>query len=312
MQFPGEYDAMSELPPLRFHPIYKDYVWGGQKIITHFKRPDPGLPRVAESWEISDRADGMSVVSDGPLAGKSLHDLTSEFGPQLLGHRVKDRKFPLLIKLIDARETLSVQVHPDDASAARFGGEAKSEMWYVLQADPGACVYRGFIHDIKPPEFEQALREKKLPGLLKKIPVRAGDTIYVPAGCVHAIGAGCLLLEIQQNSNTTHRIYDWDRSGPDGKPRELHVDQAARVISWKQTPDIQPEHWPFFRFDTFTLNGSIEERMDGESFHALFVESGRVILDGKPCDPGSSILLPAAMSNVTLSGQAQVCRVTLT
>jgi mannose-6-phosphate isomerase len=306
----SDHRYMHELYPLRFAPVYKSYVWGGDKIIRHFRRPAPP-GRYAESWEISDRPEGMSVVMNGPLAGRTLHDLVEQHGADLLGAGVAPDRFPLLVKLIDARETLSVQVHPDDASAARVGGEAKSEMWYVLQADPGAAVYRGFHRSVAPADFLSAVREKRLEPLLRRIPVAPGDTVYVPGGCIHAIGAGCLLLEVQQCSNTTHRIYDWDRRGADGKPRELHLDQAMQVLRWSSGPDVRAETWPYFRFGTMAVRGAGRIEGDGASFECLFVESGEVRVNGERCAAGSSLLIPAACRGADIEGDARLCRASL-
>lgn len=223
---------MSQLVPMLFTPVYKDYIWGGDRIITKFSRDEePGI--YAESWEVSDREDGMSVVENGPLAGKTFAEALKEDGERILGSRSPSHdRFPLLIKLIDSRQDLSVQVHPNDNNKHRTGGEAKTEMWYILDAEPGACVYSGFTGEMDPETFFKRVESGDIEKQLQAVPVAAGDAVFTPGGRVHAIGAGCLILEVQQNSNTTYRIYDWGRVGHDGSPRPLHLKEAAEVIEW--------------------------------------------------------------------------------
>ena len=200
------------LYPLRFKPVYKDYIWGGDKIIRLYNRQEPhGI--YAESWEVSDRADGMSVVSVGPLAGKSLRDVVQTYPFDLFGAKVQAQVFPLLVKLIDSRDRLSVQVHPDVEMAKKYGGEAKTEMWYVLDAEPGAGVFAGLKSGVDAKALSEAMQTDRFEEILTRIPVTKGDAIFIPGGLVHSIDAGCLLLEVQQNSNTTYRIYDWNRRG---------------------------------------------------------------------------------------------------
>ncbi|MDZ4199894.1 MAG: type I phosphomannose isomerase catalytic subunit, partial [Kiritimatiellia bacterium] len=227
--------------PLLLKPAYKNYLWGGTRIAEVYGRETPPGP-VAESWEVSTRPEGMSLVLNGPLAGRTLQEAIDTMGEDLLGARAPRGQMPLLIKLIDARDRLSVQVHPDDESAALHGGEAKTEMWILLDAEPGACLFAGFRPGLARPEIEQAIREGRWTEILQTLPVRAGDAVFIPGGRVHAIGAGCLILEIQQNSNTTYRLYDWDRKGSDGKPRKLHLEQALSVIRWEDPgePLLQP------------------------------------------------------------------------
>ncbi len=230
-------DDATVLYPLSFTPVYKDYLWGGDRIPKRYRREAPPGP-CAESWEVSARPEGMSVVADGPLQGRTLEDLVRTFGRRLLGDSAPEGRFPLLVKLIDARERLSVQVHPSDASAREHGGEAKTEAWHILEAAPGAGVFAGLRPDVTPEAFAQAVREGGGADLLRRIDVQAGDTVFIPGGLVHAIDAGCLLLEVQQNSDTTWRLYDWDRRGPDGKPRELHIEQGLAVLD--PAPAVDP------------------------------------------------------------------------
>ena len=306
--------------PLTFEPAYQNYLWGGDRILKHFRRPARPGP-IAESWEVSTRPELPSVVSSGPWKGRTLADLVEEHGGALVGTRAPGGRFPLLIKLLDARETLSVQVHPDDASAARHGGEAKTEMWYVLDADPGAHVFAGVRPGCDEGRFRAALREGMVPDLLRRHEVRRGDVIFIPGGRVHAIGAGCLILEVQQNSNTTYRLYDWDRNGPDGKPRDLHVEQAMKVIRWQEdgdgvfpAPSPARDGWSrilrsdYFLMESAQVGASREEATDGDSFQVLFVEAGDLTITwsggeiGLPA--GATAFVPAALGAYRMAGGA--------
>ncbi|MEI6809451.1 MAG: type I phosphomannose isomerase catalytic subunit, partial [bacterium] len=217
--------------PLLFQPVYKDYLWGGNRIQKKYGRKiPPGT--YAESWEISDRPEGMSVVTNGRFAGRSLGSLVTEFGARLVGDDFAGRRFPLLIKLIDARLRLSVQVHPSDANAAAVKGEPKTEMWYVLDACAGARAFVGLKKAVTGKSFDLAVRTGCLASMLKPVKMETDSAILVPGGTVHSIGEGLLILEVQQNSNTTFRVYDWGRVGQDGKARPLHVAEAKKSIIW--------------------------------------------------------------------------------
>lgn len=302
--------------PLRMRPAYQSYPWGGDRIARAFSRQTPPAP-VAESWEVSDRPEGMSTIENGPLSGLGLREASARLGPALPGARAPSGRFPLLIKLIDARERLSAQVHPDESAAARGYGEAKTEMWILLETDPGAMVFAGFREGVRRSDIEAALHANRLEEMLRTVPVRPGDAVFLPGGRVHAIGAGCLILEIQQNSNTTYRLSDWGRVGPDGKPRETHVEQALAVIRWNdpgesllQPPPRRPgaggdaglvHESPFFRVERLQTRGKQALASDGGSFQALFCVSGRARLrwpDGTlPVPAGTTMLLPAALES---------------
>ncbi len=297
---------MQTLEPLHFTPIYQSYLWGGRDLVTRYERSGaPADGPVAESWEVSDRDDGMSIVESGLLTGHSLRSLMADHRDALIGKASSHGPFPLLIKIIDARETLSVQVHPDDAAAAKGVGEAKSEAWYVLDARPGACVYRGFRPGTTEAEAYQAIADGRVADLLVRQSVTPGDTIYIPGGTVHAIGEGCLLLEVQQNSNTTYRLFDWNRIGPDGQPRALHLEEARQVIHWDTGEQHQPADdgrcvTPYFSIEPVTLGKrpvSLADPLRG--FTVLFVEDGPVRIDYANGEivakTGSSWLIPAAL-----------------
>ena len=317
---------------LRFKSVYKDYLWGGNKIISKYNREEP--PGIyAESWEVADRLDGMSVVSNGPLVGLTLREMVQRFGPRLMGTNVRGTVFPLLVKLIDASDKLSVQVHPDDDTAKQFGGVAKTEMWYVLDAQPGASLYVGFKPGVNRAQLEDAIHTKHVRELLNCIPVAPGDAIYVPGGRVHAIDAGCLIFEVQQNSNTTYRVYDWGRVGLDGKPRPLHIREALRVIKWADTapPKLDPmrlavhgatEIWrlvstPSFRVDRLSISDPCNCPGDGSTFNIFFVVSGRLQVSSgaitEVLEPGGVCLVPASLSECSvdpLDGPTILLRVT--
>ncbi|MGE4487974.1 MAG: type I phosphomannose isomerase catalytic subunit, partial [Kiritimatiellales bacterium] len=237
-----------------------------------------------------------------------------ERSAELLGKNVKGGDFPLLIKLIDARDKLSVQVHPNDGNATLVNGEPKTEMWYFLDGDCNAQIYCGLKPGIGKQEFLQAMENKTFADILQVIPAEKGEAVFVPGGRVHAIGTGCLILEIQQNSNTTYRIYDWGRVDANGKGRELHIDKALQVIDWENNGDprcvpkpfnaagfqgLEIESSPYFRLDRFELDSEAGFPMSGNSFHALFVAAGSGTIgwnDGEEkLVPGQSWLVPASL-----------------
>lgn len=229
--------------PLIFQPIYKPKIWGGQRIFTHFGRPESMQEPVGESWELADLEEDQSTVVDGPAQGRNISDLVSEWGTSLMGHvSLVDGRFPLLIKFLDAAEALSVQVHPTEEVARRMGGSVrvKHEAWYVLAAEPGAAIYHGLEPGVDAATFRQAMLSGQVEGVLRRVPVRAGDCCYLPSGTVHALGAGVLVAEIQTPSDVTFRTYDWGRVDPStGRPRELHLDQAMECIDFG-TPSPPP------------------------------------------------------------------------
>ncbi len=309
------------LTPLVFKPVYKDYIWGGSRIPETFGRV--GAPAVcAESWELSAHADGESVVASGPFAHKRLAELASACGPALLGTRAPDpARFPLLFKLIDARDRLSVQVHPNNVNAALTGGEPKTEMWVVLDRTPGASLYAGLAEGVTPASLRASLSDGTAASQLVRLAVEPGQALFIPGGLVHAIGAGCLIYEVQQNSNTTYRLFDWGRTGTDGKPRPLHIEESFKTIDWTLRPPqmIAPaasgrdgaNRWSevvscdFFTMRKLDLLASQHVPVDGTSFHALFVTAGRVAVtaggESVTLTPGASALVPAGATGYTLT-----------
>ena len=213
-------------------------MWGGRRLESEFQKKLPPHKRIGESWEIVDRVDAQSVVSSGPMRGKTLHELWTQHRWEVFGEVPETPRFPLLIKILDAQEKLSLQVHPPGNVAGRLGGEPKSEFWYVVAADPGAELFLGFREPITRDRFEKRLHKGTVIDHIHRIAVRGGNAVFLPAGRVHAIGEGNLLIEIQQNSDTTYRAFDWNRTDPaTGTTRDLHVEQAIQCINFE---DVQP------------------------------------------------------------------------
>ena len=244
------------LYPLTFHPIFKERVWGGRNLERLYQKNLPPRAPIGESWEISDRPGDVSAVANGPLAGKDLHWLMENHGRELLGDAkaAAGNRFPLLCKILDAREKLSLQVHPPANKAAALGGEPKTEIWFIADAAPEAELFVGLNRGVTRTVFEEKISDGSVADCFHRIPVRAGDVMFLPSGRVHAIGAGLVLFEIQQNSDTTYRVYDWNRLGLDGKPRELHVAQSLASIDFS---DYEPKP-----VDTkFIGGGTIQKRL---------------------------------------------------
>jgi mannose-6-phosphate isomerase len=232
--------------PLVFKPIFQERIWGGRKLAELFGKELPAHKQIGESWEIVDRPEAESIVVNGPLHGKTLHDLWTRCREEVFGEAPKTARaaralpsdrFPLLIKLLDAEQRLSLQVHPPEKAAAKLGGEPKTEFWYVAAAEPDAELFLGFRESITRDQFEKALRQGTAARDIHKIRVKSGDAVFLPAGRFHGVGAGNLLVEIQQNSDTTYRVFDWNRVDDKGNPRELHVEQALQSIDFN---DVQP------------------------------------------------------------------------
>jgi len=222
---------MADLYPMLIQPRYVERIWGGHGLVERLGKPAPRDKAIGESWEVYEE----DTVLNGSYAGRTIRDLRASLGRDLTGHVSPDELFPLLTKLIDARDTLSVQVHPDDAFAREREGQpyGKTECWYVVEAVPGATLTYGFNRDSGPDEYTRLVVEGKLDEILRPLPVERGDVVYIPAGTVHAIEAGIIVYELQQTSDTTYRIYDWNRvDAASGKPRELHVDKARQVLNY--------------------------------------------------------------------------------
>jgi mannose-6-phosphate isomerase len=315
LDFPS---TMSEIYPYILTPAYKDYIWGGSRLPKIYDRDLPeGI--YAESWELSDRPEGPSTISNGPLAGTSLTQLISQHGTRITGSSTDGSGMPLLIKLIDSAQNLSVQVHPNDSNADLTGGEPKTEMWYVIDAEPDAKIYAGLVKGTTKQQFEDAIASNTLESCLNTFAAKKGDVYFIPGGRVHAIGSGCLLLELQQNSNTTYRVYDWGRVDAAGKSRQLHIEEALKVIDWDddESPlqkgvtdgnvcSLLKTDW--FELKRIELTGTMKMDVDGSTFHSLFSEEGSFIVSSPTgdieCARGQTCLVPAAMTDWSLTSEA--------
>ena len=310
--------------PLKFKPYLREMVWGGEKIAP-FKGIYTTRNRIGESWEISAVEGHVSVVENGPFAGMSLTDVMKEHGAELVGRKVFEKngdEFPLLIKFIDAKDNLSVQVHPDDNLAARIrpGQKGKTEMWYVVGADKGACLLSGLTQEITPEEYEEKVKDNTITDVLARHRIHPGDVFFLPAGRIHAIGAGAFVAEIQQTSDITYRIYDYGRLGLDGKPRELHIEQAKEAIDYTVFPDYRTEYSPvknaetplvsckYFTTTLFDLDKPASKNLSAlDSFVVVMCVAGKGELVDNEGDgsvhrmeirQGETVLIPATSSTV--------------
>ena len=310
---------MSAFYPLRFHPLLKRYLWGGRRLHSELGKPLGEGDDYAESWEVCDRPSDQSVVAAGPLAGRTLGELVAVRGGELLGRHAPQPRFPLLFKFLDAQKTLSVQVHPDDDRAARLSPPdlGKTEAWVILAAQPGSLIYAGLKRGFDRHALERELARGACELCLHRFEPRPGDCVFLPAGVVHAIGAGLLVAEIQQASDTTYRLFDWNRVGADGKPRALHLDEALEAIDYRYGPAHpqrpEPTERPNvsrlvacdkFILDRWQLNEPQTAGGD-DRCHLLAVVSGEVRVEGepggRPLPAGSTVLLPAALGKITLT-----------
>ena len=309
---------------LRLAPTCTSYIWGGQRLTTEYGFAGaPGSDRLAEAWVLSCHKDGPSTIVGGEYDGKTLAEYIKE-NPDALGANCRRfADFPILTKFIDAKDNLSIQVHPDNEYAQKYEGQfGKTEMWYILDAEPGAFLYFGFKHEISEAEFATRIKSNTLLEVLNAVPVRKGDKFFIESGTLHAIGKGILLAEIQQNSNVTYRIYDYGRKGADGKERELHIDKALAVTK-RTPPDIKDVGYPhvascdYFVVDKLTLDGvtlkSADGTVDGQSFLSILILDGAGELqNGKdvlPFKKGDSFFLPAGSGEWSVRG---ICDALLT
>jgi len=298
--------------PIVFEPLYMERVWGGRKLETLFGKPLPSGAVIGEAWELVDREEAQSVVHCGVLRGETLNELWTQYREQVFGCRYAGAvgRFPLLVKLLDAAEKLSVQVHPTAAVAPALKGEPKTEMWYVAAAEEGADIFAGLKAGTTREQFEKALESGRCANLLHRIPTKAGDCIFIPSGRIHAIGGGNVIVEIQQNSDTTYRVFDWNRTGLDGKPRALHVAESMRSIDFADyEPELQkPEGNPlvkcdYFEIERWTLDAPREAAPAGD-FAVMTCLSGKVACAGETYGPGHFFLIPATLEDRVLAPAA--------
>lgn len=312
---------MLDMAPIKFEPFLRTMVWGGDKILR-YKGLDTDLQRIGESWELSAEPSHVSVVAEGPLKGRTLPQLVAEYKGKLVGEHVYARcgnVFPLLLKFIDAHADLSIQVHPDDAMAARVHGApwGKTEMWYVVDAEPGASLYCGLTAPSTPAQLSYMVASGKLTDILAHYYVKPGDVFFLPAGRIHAICSGCLVAEIQQTSDLTYRIWDYGRVGLDGKPRPLHTELALQAVDYKVLPTYQTAYEPLPDeevtlvscpyFTTSLLDLTLPYAKDLstlDSFVSVMCLSGSGALevDGAELSlsQGETVLIPAAADDLCL------------
>ncbi|WP_282121783.1 type I phosphomannose isomerase catalytic subunit [Algibacter mikhailovii] len=306
--------------PLKFYPILKDKIWGGQKLNEKLNKVS-NLPNIGESWEISDVEGDTSIVANGVFKDRSLKDLLEAFGKDLLGlqnYRIFKNKFPLLIKFIDAKEDLSIQLHPNDELAAeRHNSFGKTEMWYVMQADADSNLIVGFNQEMTKEKYLYHLENKTLPKILNFDKVKKGDTYFIEVGRVHAIGAGVMLAEIQQTSDITYRVYDWDRVDNQGNERDLHNDLAIDAfdfdmpdnfrVPYSKTKNVSNEMvaCPYFTTSYLSLDKSIQKVNHTNSFIIYICVEGEVTIAANEVEEhlytGETLLLPAAIKDYEIN-----------
>ena len=315
------------LYPLQFIPIFKERIWGGTKLKAYLNK-SISSEITGESWEISTIDDNVSIVSNGNLKGKSLNELVNEFPEALLGTKVYQqfgKQFPLLFKYLDAREDLSIQVHPNDKLAkARHNSFGKTEMWYVMQADENAKLILGFKEQSSPKQYIKAIENKTLLSILDSKKVIKGDAFFLETGTVHAIGAGILITEIQQTSDITYRIYDFDRADANGKSRELHVDLALEAINYNRVDGEKKYEkktnisnkivdCQYFTTNFIPLDGNTKITKNGQSFTVYMCVEGSFELEFDNetyrYNVGDTVLIPAEMTAFELSGKASILEI---
>ncbi len=305
----------------KFNPILKQTIWGGNKIAP-YKEIETDKDNVGESWELSGVEGNESVVTDGPDAGLTISQLINRYGASLMGSRNYERfgnRFPLLVKFIDVRDDLSVQVHPDDAMAQKYGEpNGKTEMWFVVEAAPGAKLANGFRNPVNPADYECLLATGEIENVLNFVKIKSGDVYFIPAGRVHAIGKGSFVAEIQQTSDATYRMYDYHRKDKDGKERELHTAKAKEAVNFNDTGGNPVEYTaienlpvnvvrcPMFTANILALNGKITRNYsENDSFIVLVMTQGRakVAMEDSMATihQGETLLLPASTKSVEIS-----------
>ena len=316
------------LYPFTFQPIFKERVWGGRELERLYAKPLPAGKPIGEAWEISDRPGDASVIANGPLAGKNLRWLMEQHAAEILGGAkpAAEGRFPLLCKILDAREKLSLQVHPPATKARALQGEPKTEMWFIADASPEASLYVGLKRGVTRAEFERKIAAGTVAECFHRLPVRAGDTMFLPSGRVHAIGDGLVIFEIQQNSDTTYRVFDWNRVGLDGQPRELHLAQSLASIDFNDFepklvgtkfeigPNFKIRHLvqdPLFNVDEWHVETSEFIFLGKQLLRIIAVVKGAATIIGGDSKttvelkPGQFCLIPACTKGVEIKTTSQ-------
>ncbi len=317
---------MTELYPIKFEPILKEKIWGGRSLVNNYGKKASNLELIGESWEISAVADNLSIVANGFLEGNNIEEIMEVYMSDITGEKVFEKfgtEFPLLIKFIEASSNLSVQVHPDDNFAReRHNAWGKTEMWYILEAQPGSRIYSGFKEPINEEEFRKALNIGKLPDILNIEYPRAGDAFFTPAGRIHAIGSGIILVEIQQTSDITYRIFDWNRNDDNNKPRELHVELAAAALDYNACGSALIRKEPvagktvnivdseYFVTNIIYLTSSLKKDYTLlDSFVIYICVEGKFTIywdkSSETVIKGETILLPATITELTLEAMPE-------
>jgi mannose-6-phosphate isomerase len=311
--------------PLKFKPIYKQRIWGGQKLREVFGKDLPSGQKIGESWELSDLPEDKSEITNGELAGQTLHEAVKRFPKEITGDESFALPFPLLIKLLDAEDILSVQVHPDEQTCKRLGeGEPKTECWYIIAVEPGAVIYKGLKKGVTKGQFAEAIEKGTVADMLLKVPVEVGQCHFLPAGTAHAIGPGLLIAEIQLPSDTTYRVFDFNRVDESGKPRELHIRQALESIHFDASGDnlsvttvgrlVDSE---YFKIDKGHQAKNCEVLLSPGIMKTLIFVTGSGTILGTQTGPvefraGDCILVPAAYEGVIrFTGDSQYLKITL-
>jgi len=315
------------LYPLFFEPVYKNIIWGGRNLETVFNRSlPPG--NIAESWEVCCHKNGMSLVANGDLKGRSLEELIALYGTSLLGENSSNMdRFPLLVKIIDANDKLSVQVHPGNEYALKEHGDlGKTEMWYVIKAKPNAKLIYGTLPGTTREEFKNGLVNKTLEEKLNYVEVKTGDVVFIPAGTIHAILDGLLIAEIQQNSDTTYRVYDWNRTDINGRSRELHIERALEVIDFDFQGAICPDvnerkanyslsklvSCEFFKVDKLEIESTYKDKAMDKTFQIFTCVNGKGVIEHNKIsysiNNGSSFMLPPCIGAYKISGELSLLK----
>lgn len=303
------------ISPLVFEPLFMERIWGGRRLETLFGKKLPPDKSIGESWEIVDRPEAQSVVREGPWRGQTLHELWIDHRAEIFGAELPySSRFPILAKLLDARETLSLQVHPSAPVAASLGGETKNEVWYFAAADDGAEIFAGLRAGVQRAQFEQAIDDGSVADLVPRLPVKSGDSFFVPSGRLHAIGGGNLVVEIQQNSDTTYRVFDWARADASDQPRPLHRTESMRAINFE---DIEPQlisasgeqllRSPHFVVELWELS-TARPASERAAFAIFVCLNGAVKCGDMEARPGDFFLVPACAADSELQSSGRTTR----
>ena len=310
------------LKPIKLKPEFKEIIWGGNRLKNEYNKAS-SLNNIAESWELTVRPDGMNVIDGGEFDGLTMEEYINKNGFSVVSNKEMDR-FPLLINFIDAEDNISIKVHPDDEYGMKTANSlGKTEMWYIIDAKPGAKLVYGLKEGYTIDTLKAAIENGNVEEMLNYVPVKKGDVFFIPSGLVHAIGAGILLAEIQQNSNITYRVYDYNRVGKDGKPRELHVSDALNVIVNRNEKEIDKIRFStnvkndttlasceYFTVDKYTLNDEITLNTDKKSFNSVLCLDGNGTLEFNGenfyITKGDSYFIPANLGDYTIKGKLEI------